>query len=217
MNYRDYCEQIKNVEAPSEMEFHVAIMWPNQARLPVGLVTIGDKNLKVIKIPEMIENKYKNIVPVIAISNIAFAGNEQVTDIILPSDISRLPARAFAGCTNLKNVTIPRNVRLIKEGTFAGCVNLENIYYEGTPAEWKDIEIVHSKHEIEFGQLKPGTPVQSIVSEKDIYLPGNEAIFSANIHYRCELASSDMSFQITVGGKDATDDFRMRGMVTNGR
>ena len=210
MKYTEYREKIKDVEPPKEMEIHIAIMWLHPETLPVGIVTIGDKDLEVVKIPEEIENKYNNIVPVIGISNIAFAGNEKITDIVLPATIEKFPSRAFAGCTNLRNITIPRNIKLIKEGTFAGCNKLENVFYEGTPEEWKQIEIVNAKHEVEFGSLTPGTPVQSIVNERDVHIPGNEALFSANIHYRCELATKDMIFKITSQGKDITDFFRVK-------
>ena len=47
----------------------------------------------------------------------------------------------FYGCTNLKTVYIPNSVNTIK-GAFAGCSNLETIHYDGTMAEWANLNRV---------------------------------------------------------------------------
>ena len=109
-----------------------------------------------------------------------------MTDIILPSGIDHLPdGGAFAGCRNLKRITIPRRISYIGPGTFEGCDSLEDVYYEGTPEEWKKVSIVCKKHEIEFGPLIPGSPVETVTAERYVHIPGNEALFRANIHFRC--------------------------------
>ena len=38
---------------------------------------------------------------------------------------------------------------------------------------------------LKLGQLIPGTPVQEVKAERMIFIPENEAIFSANIHFLC--------------------------------
>ena len=209
MNYREYCELIKDVGISDDLRFCQAVMWLHPQVLPLGLVSTGESDMRVIKVPEEAKNRFDIIVPVICIAREAFAGNENVTDIILPSTIRRLPEGAFAGCRNLKNITIPKTIRYIKEKTFDGCVSLENVYYEGNPEEWDEINIVHQRHEIEFGETVPGTPVRSILAERRINIPGNEALLSANIHFRCDLSGSSVnpSFQIKMGGKDITDFF----------
>ena len=76
--------------------------------------------------------------------------------------------------------------------------------------EWKKINIVHQKHEIEFGKLIPGTPVHEIQSERMLNIPGNEALFSANVHFRCKLSDQNFNsvFELNAGNKDITDFFR---------
>lgn len=210
INYEEYLESIKDVEVSPCLEYGLAIIWLHPEILPVCLISTDKCDLPVIRVPERIKNKYGRTVPMIAIAREAFAGNETVTDAILPSTVERLPAGAFSGCRNLKNVTIPKNVKTIKEKTFEGCASLKNVFYEGTPEEWDGIEIIHEKHEIDFGNNLPGTPVRSIEFERRINVPGNEALLSANIHFRCELERSGKpsSFQIKTGGKDITDAFR---------
>ncbi len=209
MNYPEYKESVKTVTISEKLEFRQAIMWLHPYRLPLGLVSIGGEKSPVIKVPETAINRYGNAAPVIVISGTVFAGNKGITDIILPSGVESLPAGSFAGCSSLRRITIPRRIKTIREGTFAGCLNLEDVYYEGTMEDWRDIRIIHDRHEIEFGPLIPGTPVQSILSERSVNIPGNEALFSANIHFRCELDDDyNSSFMINACGKDITNYFR---------
>ena len=211
MNYKEYCEFIKDIEISDSLEFCQAIMWLHPERLPLGLVSIGDKSLSIIRVPEKTKNRFDRIVPIIAVAKGAFAGNENITDIILPSSIERLPQGAFAGCSSLKNITIPKKITHMKEKTFDGCCNLENIYYEGTAEEWDKIEIIHEKHEIEFGDVIPGTSVHTILAERRMFIPGNEAILTANIHFRCNFTENDSgTFYSKMGGKDITEFFRQK-------
>lgn len=210
MNFNEYKEKIKNVPYTASLEYQQAVFWLHPEVLPMGVISIGNPDCNIIKVPAKTMNQYGRTVPVIAISRQAFCGKTDLTDIVLPHSIERIPTGAFAGCSNLKAITIPVKVKTIKEGTFAGCSRLEDIYYEGTMEEWKRIHIVHQKHEIEFGKMIPGTPVHEIQSERMLNIPGNEALFSANIHFRCKLSEqdSDSAFELSVGNKAVTDFFR---------
>ena len=87
----------------------------------------------------------------------------------------------------MQRITIPVCIREIAEGTFAGCESLTDVYYEGSYEDWKKIEIVSGKHELEFGGTIPGTPVQQLIDDRLIYLPGNEALLRATVHFNCDL------------------------------
>ena len=185
-------------------------MWLHPQILPMGVTSIGDDAHGVIKIPKYTVNSHGIRVPVIAIRRDAFSGQNRITDIVLPSSIGSLPMGAFAGCSELKRITIPKNVKSIREGTFDGCDNLEDIYYEGTMEEWKKINIVYQKHEIEFGPLIPGTPVHEIKNECLVHVPGNDPLLTCNIHFNCILSDSGQNpvFELSFGGKDITNLFR---------
>ncbi len=73
------------------------------------------------------------------------------------------------------------------------------------PKEWKQVHIVHQKHEIEFGHLVSGTPVPYIISERIIHIPGNDALLKADIHFCCSLSNSAHvpHFGLSMGNKDA--------------
>ena len=214
MKFTDYMDSVKDVPVSDKLEYTIAVMWLHPGRLPLGVVTLGAETMPVIKIPARALNTFgyegeKHIVPVISFSKKAFRGRTHITDIILPSSVGGFPAGAFAGCENLRNLTIPKHVGIIRQDTFAGCTSLENIYYEGSPEDWKKIRIAHQKHEVEWGEMIPGTPVQKIESERWMHIPGNEPLFSANIHFNCQIGEIPCpEFHIRTGGKDITDAFR---------
>lgn len=187
MNFREYEEIIRNVLYTDTLEYKMAFMWLRPEIVPLCVTSIGKRGSDIIRIPGRVINEYGMNVPVVAFSHQAFSEKSNITDIILPNSIERFPKGAFEGCTGLKRITVSRKVKIIKEGTFAGCKRLEDVYYEGTMEEWNRISIVHNKHEIEFGKLIPGTPVQEVKAERMLYIPGNEALFSANIHFLCKL------------------------------
>lgn len=108
-----------------------------------------------------------------------------ITDIIIPFSVTAIYQGAFADCRGLERITIPKAVKKIGQGAFGNCAALTDICYEGSPDEWKEIEIAHRKHEAELGELTPGSPVQEKVAERYIHIPGNEPVFSANIHFFC--------------------------------
>lgn len=215
VNYAEYKKVIEDVPYTENLEYKLAVFWLHSERLPLKVVSIGKATNGIVKIPGSIVNKAGYRVPIIGISKNAFADNDMITDIVLPSSIQRIPVGAFAGCSALRRIIIPGNIELIHEGTFAGCHNLEDVYYEGRPEDWRNIHIVHQKHEIEFGDLIPGTPVQTIKAERFIHIPGNDALLEANIHFRCEPSSPDRAseksepdFSIRTGNKDVTAFFR---------
>ena len=144
--------------------------------------------MPIIKIPPTAQNKYGDVLSVIKVGGAAFRGNESVTDILLSSSVGYIAEGAFAGCRNLRNITIPKNVCRIPQRTFDGCVSLENIFYEGTRAEWERMYIIDTKCETDFGELIPGTPTHRLIEKRQIHIPGNEALFTATIHFQCDFS-----------------------------
>ena len=48
---------------------------------------------------------------------------------------------SFHDCTNLRTLKFSKNLTKIIEGCFRGCTNISEVYYEGTEAEWRAINI----------------------------------------------------------------------------
>ncbi len=65
--------------------------------------------------------------PVIAIAKDAFKSNSSFYEIILPSSITDIGARAFSGCKGLKTIKIPNGVEYLERETFADCTALETV------------------------------------------------------------------------------------------
>ena len=212
MNYTEYKNIIRVVPETRGLGYDLVFMWLNRWRLPIGVVSLNGCKDKIIRVPAEEINPYsdgKNIVPVVGVAQETFAGNTDVTDIILPSEIQKIGRAAFSGCTSLERITIPKAIKGIGADTFKDCVSLRDIYYEGTQEEWNRIRIIGDRREAEFGELVPGSPVQEIVSERLISAPGNAAMRLANIHFRCELPSAKNAKRFTVraGKTDMTKLF----------
>lgn len=54
----------------------------------------------------------------------AFAGNEFVTEIKLPSSVEKISYRAFADCSSLEKITMSDSIITIESGAFSNCVSL---------------------------------------------------------------------------------------------
>ena len=189
MNFLEFQKRAAALPETAGLKLERALIWMHPELLPLGVVSLTNKNEKSVKIPDSAVNEYGFRVRIIKFQSKTFAGNEEIEEVILPPGIWNVPAGAFEGCKNLKRITLPRKIGEIGEGAFRGCETLEDVYYEGTPEDWIERKIVHQKHEIEFGELLPGSPAAEILAERWVPIPGNEALFQATLHFRCDLAS----------------------------
>ena len=189
MKYEEYVERMKNASPIQDIEIKRNGTWFYHTSRYASVVRVGDGEFSnlVIKLPEEAHDANGNILTLAGFDRDLFRDRTYLTDIILPSSIGSILGEAFSGCSSLRRITIPKGVRVIDEGTFAGCSCLADIYYEGTRQEWEEIRIVHYRYECDFGGLIPGTPVQKLAGERYMMIPGNEALFCANIHFRCDL------------------------------
>ena len=184
MNYESYLESIKDIPVSDKLIFKPA--WLMIAgHIPMSLSGLGNETGPIIKIPSSAIYRHTAEMPVVVFNRNIFKNNENITDIIIPSSIHNIPEEAFSGCTNLKNIVIPATVTNIRKDTFSGCLNLQNVYYGGTMEQWNSIHITKYRHEIEFDDLIPGTPVCKIKAERMIHLSGNDPLLAATIHFRC--------------------------------
>lgn len=188
MKFTEFKKIIDNVEESKKLEYGTecrSYFHPKDTLL--YLASIKNEENNIIKIPGYAMNRYEIKSPVVAIGENAFRECDYITDVILPDTIYRIHKGAFKGCKNLKRITISKKIEKIFEGTFEGCVSLKDVYYEGSREEWAEINIVHEKFEIEFGEFISGTPVHKIKDECMFHIPGNEAILMSNIHFNCSI------------------------------
>ena len=62
-----------------------------------------------------------------------YTGNENITEVEIPTTVTTISDRAFYGCTNLTSITIPSNVTSIGNNAFDGCTNLVSVEAGSTP------------------------------------------------------------------------------------
>lgn len=77
---------------------------------------------KIVKIPLQMKG-----CTITAISQSAFADNEEITNVNIPVGITSIGSNAFKGCESLKSVVIPDGVISIGESCFYNCENLEAV------------------------------------------------------------------------------------------
>lgn len=210
MDFNEYREKVLD-PTPSTpgMVYRLAIIWLHPERLPQALVSLNGVQDKVIKVPDFNNNGNNRYVPIIGFSSDVFSGNENITDIILPRYIERIPKGAFDGCKNLIRITIPKKIRYIPEGAFRNCDNLEDVYYEGSEDDWQNIDIVYK-----MKRAKNPNQLGLYVEIEEYIIPGNEALLNAHIHFNCNLKyekepdGARGSFIIKLGNDNITDFFR---------
>lgn len=59
----------------------------------------------------------------------------------IPNGVASIGEYAFFYCDNIESIKIPKSVKTIEQGALYYCERLADIYYAGTPAEWKEIQI----------------------------------------------------------------------------
>ena len=88
---------------------------------------------------------------------------------MIPDSVTSIEFAVFEGCTSLASVTIPESVMSIGNLAFIDCESLTDVYYMGSEAQWKQIEIADGKDSllnatIHFNHTHtPGQPVETVL------------------------------------------------------
>ena len=108
--------------------------------LPDGLVKIGSgafqdcTALTNINIPNSVTE----------IGSYAFQDCTALTNINIPNSVTEIGSHAFQDCTSLTRIYIPNGVTELNSGLFRGCGSLTEITYNGTKAQWKNIDDLYT-------------------------------------------------------------------------
>ena len=76
----------------------------------------------------------------------AFKDCGSLASVTLPESVTEIAAGAFKDCGSLASVTLPKSVTKIAAGAFDGCVALATIRYNGTKAQFAEIERASGWH-----------------------------------------------------------------------
>ncbi len=72
-----------------------------------------------------------------------------LTSVTIPEGVVSIGSGAFDGCSSLASVTIPTSVTDIGAYAFQNCGSLKDIYYAGSEAQWRSINIVANNDPLE--------------------------------------------------------------------
>lgn len=76
-----------------------------------------------------------------------YLGDELITDLIIPENVTSIKESAFYGCTSISSALIGSNVTSIEENAFCGCSNLKTIEIDSDP-------IANGTYSFEFSLIK---------------------------------------------------------------
>ena len=119
-----------------------------------GVLFNKDKTT-LVQCPGAFSGAYTIPDSVTSIGGSAFEKCKSLTSVTIPDSVTSIGDYAFCDCTSLTSVTIPDSVTSIGDNAFLGCESLTDVYYAGSEAQWKAIQISY----------------------------GNNALLNANIHY----------------------------------
>ena len=105
--------------------------------LPSNLKSIGQKSF------EECHNLTSIVIPdtVVELGSQTFNECENLTNVQLGKGLTLLDSSLFSDCVSLTSLSIPKNITLIDLFAFSGCSSLTALDYEGTTAEWGQIEL----------------------------------------------------------------------------
>ena len=105
--------------------------------IPSTVTRIGDyafSNCSVMQTPELPEG-------LTYIGNSAFRRCYAFEDITIPEGVKEISHQAFKDCTGLKIVRFPSTIETIGNYAFEGYSSITDMYYNGTNAEWNNVDI----------------------------------------------------------------------------
>ena len=104
----------------------------NESGTAYSLTGIDENNLpsgKVVVANFYVPNGSTSGLPVESIGAEAFAGNNTITEIELPSTLVNIGPGAFMNMSQLESIVIPESIRIIPDNAFSGATNLRSVTF----------------------------------------------------------------------------------------
>ncbi len=69
-----------------------------------------------------------------------YINGEKLTELNIPAEVTELKANAFRGITSINGIRLTNSVKTFGYAAFLGCTNIQYVYYDGTIADWCEID-----------------------------------------------------------------------------
>ena len=112
---------------------------------------------KEIQIPDSVET----------ISTNAFHNCQDLESITLPASLETIESRAFSSCRNLSEIKLPTSLTTIDISVFDDCSSLETVFYNGSLAQWSQINTSNGFLGYSCPSLVMGDYTAQFISVKD--------------------------------------------------
>lgn len=156
---------------------------------------------KEIQIPNSVETIGTN----------AFHNCQDLESITLPASLKTIESSAFSYCLNLSKIKLPTSLKAIQSYVFDGCSSLETVFYDGSLAQWSQINTSNGF----LGYSSPSLVMNdytaqfiSVKDENDPYPPPKKVTITKYTGEESTviLPSTINSWPVTKIGEDALKD-----------
>ena len=152
-----------------------------------------------IQIPDSVETIGTN----------AFHNCQDLESITLPASLKTIESSAFGYCRNLSEIELPTSLTTIEISVFDGCSSLETVFYDGSLAQWSQINTSNGF----LGDSSPSLVMndytaQFISVKDDAYPPPKTVTITkyTGTESTVILPSTISSWPVTKIGEDALKD-----------
>lgn len=154
-----------------------------------------------IQIPDSVETIGTN----------AFHNCQDLESITLPASLKTIESSAFSYCRNLSEIKLPTSLTTIEISVFDGCSSLETVFYDGSLAQWSQINTSNGF----LGDSSPSLVMNdytaqfiSVKDENDPYPPPKTVTITkyTGTESTVILPSTINSWPVTKIGEDAFQD-----------
>lgn len=163
--------------------------------------TPAHPRFKEIQIPDSVERIGTN----------AFHNCQDLESITLPASLETIESSAFGYCRNLSEIELPTSLTTIEISVFDGCSSLETVFYDGSLAQWSQINTSNGF----LGDSSPSLVMNdytaqfiSVKDENDPYPPPKTVTITkyTGTESTVILPSTINSWPVTKIGEDAFQD-----------
>ncbi len=151
-------ETVESIEETTSEEGDVELPWIDDDEYVSGYYTytLGSRGAVIEKysgkentvtIPTKLRGK-----PVAVIGTRSFRNNTSISEVKVPSGVTRIGANAFEGCTSLNTLTIPLSLTEISDSAFKDCGSM-TVYYYGSESQWNQIKIGNNNDPLENADI----------------------------------------------------------------